>query len=117
VGNPNSGSCTVNGASVPVGTYQCFFNPSAFTIPSGSFGNFGKDALHNEAFFNMDFSLVKTIPIGERRSVQLRFEGFNVFNFQILGTPATTIGLATAGQITSVASTPRQLQLAAKFTF
>jgi Carboxypeptidase regulatory-like domain/TonB dependent receptor len=117
VGNPNSGSCTVNGASVPVGTYQCFFNPSAFTIPSGSFGNFGKDALHNEAFFNMDFSLVKTIPIGERRSFQLRFEGFNVFNFQILGTPATTIGLATAGQITSVASTPRQLQLAAKFTF
>ncbi len=117
IGNPNSGSCAVNGASVPVGTYLCFFNPSAFSSPSGSFGNFGKDVLHNEPYFNMDFSLVKTIPIGERRSFQLRFEGFNVFNFQILGTPATTIGLATAGQITSVASTPRQLQLAAKLTF
>ena len=110
VGNPSSG-CP--GASA--GTENCFFNPAAFAIPSFSFGNVGKDVLHNEPFYNMDFSLVKNVPLGETRAIQLRFEGFNVFNFQILGTPGATIGQATAGVISTIASTPRQLQIGAKF--
>lgn len=65
----------------------------------------------------MDFSLLKNIPFGEKRSLQLRFEAFNVFNFQIWGTPGTTIGVSSAGVISSIASTPRQLQLGAKVTF
>jgi len=65
----------------------------------------------------MDFSVVKSVPLGEGRSIQLRFEAFNVFNFQILGTPGTTIGQATAGVVSSVASTPRQLQIGAKISF
>jgi hypothetical protein len=112
VGNPNS-ACP--GASA--GTENCFFNPAAFAIPSFSFGNLGKDVLRNEPFYNMDFSLVKNVPLGESRAIQLRFEGFNVFNFQILGTPGTTIGQATAGVISTIASTPRQLQIGAKFMF
>jgi hypothetical protein len=116
VGNPNS-PCTINGATVPTGTEACFFNPTAFAPPSFSFGNSGRDILRDEPFYNMDFSLIKNIPLGEARALQLRFEGFNVFNFQILGTPGTTIGLATAGVVSSITSTPRQLQMAAKFTF
>jgi hypothetical protein len=65
----------------------------------------------------MDLSLVKNIPIKESIAVQLRFEGFNVFNMQIWGTPGTTIGLAYAGVISSIASTSRQLQLGAKISF
>ena len=61
--------------------------------------------------------MAKNVPLGEKRSIQLRFEGFNVLNFQILGTPGTTIGQATAGVISSIASTPRQLQMGAKITF
>jgi hypothetical protein len=116
VGDPHS-ACTIGGASVPAGNIACFFNPAAFAVPSYSFGSFGKDVLRNESFFNMDFSLVKSVPLGEKRSIQLRFEAFNVFNFQISGTPGTTIGLATAGVVSSIASTPRQLQIGAKFSF
>ena len=116
VGNPNS-ACAAGGGSVAAGTVNCFFNPAAFAAPSYSFGNFGKDALHNESFYNMDFSLAKNVPLGEKRSIQIRIEAFNVFNFQILGTPGTTIGLATAGVISSIASTPRELQMGAKITF
>ena len=116
IGNPNS-SCSIGGASVSTGSEACFYNPAAFTIPSFAFGNAGRDLLRDEPFFNLDFSLLKNIPLGEARKLQLRFEGFNVFNFQILGTPGTTIGLASAGVVSSVASTPRQLQMAAKFTF
>jgi len=112
IGNPNSACPTAS-----AGTENCFFNPAAVAIPSFSFGNLGKDVLRNEPFYNMDFSLVKNVPLGESRSIQLRFEAFNVFNFQILGTPGTTIGQATAGVISTVASTPRQLQIGAKISF
>jgi hypothetical protein len=73
VGDPMS-PCTVNGRTVPAGSQACFFNPAAFAAPIGSFGNFGRDVLRNEPFFNLDFSLLKNIPFGERRSIQLRFD-------------------------------------------
>jgi len=76
----------------------------------------------------MDFSLVKNIPFRESQSVQLRFEGFNVFNHVVWGEPGASISpsfssstgavsYGSAGVISSIASTPRELQLAAKFTF
>ncbi len=116
IGDPLS-ACTVNGAPVPSGTVGCFFNPAAFSAPVASFGNAGRHLLRNEPLYNLDASLVKNIPLGEQRSIQLRFEAFNVLNFQILGAPGTTIGVAGVGVVTSIASTPRQLQLGAKVTF
>ncbi|MGB6198474.1 MAG: carboxypeptidase-like regulatory domain-containing protein [Candidatus Acidiferrales bacterium] len=114
VANPENGNCP-NGATV--GSFQCWFNPSAFAIPDGQFGNFGVGVLRDQAFYDVDFSLVRNIPLTETKNIELRFEGFNVFNLQILGTPAATIGSGTPGLISSLASTPRELQLAAKFSF
>lgn len=116
VGDPR-GDCTINGATVKAGSQGCFFNPAAFATPVGSFGNFGRDVLRNNTFFNLDFSLLKNIPFGEHRAVQLRFESFNTLNFQILGTPGTTLNVAGAGVVQSITSTPRQLQMAAKISF
>jgi hypothetical protein len=73
--------------------------------------------LRSEPFFNLDFSLLKNIPFGERRSIQLRFESFNTLNFQILGAPGTTLFNQNAGIVQSITSTPRQLQLGAKINF
>jgi hypothetical protein len=117
IGNPNA-PCTINGATVAARGEACYLNPAAFAVPSGSFGNSGRDVFRDEPFFNMDFSLVKNIPFGESRSIQLRFESFNTFNFQILGTPNTTIFNNTGfGVIQQIASTPRELQMGAKITF
>jgi len=116
VGNPNS-ACTVGGVTYKSGSEQCFFNPAAFGTPTGSYGNAGRDILRTEPYFNMDFSLLKNFPIGESRSFQLRFESFNTFNFQILGTPGTTLGNSNFGVVQSIASTPRELQIGAKLTF
>jgi len=114
IGNPYTGTCP-NGAVV--GTAGCWFNPSAFAIPDGTFGNFGVGVLRDQAFRNVDFSLMKNFHIAESKNIQIRAEAFNVFNIQILGTPSATIGSGTPGVINSVASTPRQLQFAAKFIF
>jgi hypothetical protein len=116
IGDP-SAACTVGGQTWESGTYKCMFNPAAFAVPSGAYGNLGKMTFRNEPFYNLDLSVNKNFSLGERRTLQLRFEGFNVLNLQILGTPNVTLGQSNTGQVSGVSSTPRQLQIAAKFMF
>lgn len=104
--------------NVPAGS---LFNPGAFAIPSGAFGNVGRDTLYAPGVFNMDFSVFKNIPLGrsEARNLQLRAEGFNVFNIMNSGVPGTTIGNSSAGVVSQLASgtAPREIQFAARITF
>ena len=109
-------------------TIASWINPCAFGIPSGAFGNFGRNALRGPAVYNMDLSLFKSIPINERFKVQLRMEAFNVFNIQNRDTPAngnltlntnaTTLA-ASVGKISGLAqgTTPRQIQFGIKLSF
>jgi len=65
------------------------------------------------------YRFFKRIPIGEGRDVQLRFEGFNVFNIMNLAAPSglnisTKAGL---GAVTGIVGTPRQLQFGLRFVF
>jgi hypothetical protein len=94
-----------------------YYNPAAFEIPVNSFGNFGKNVLRSAAVYNVDFSLFKRIPIKEDVQLEFRAEAFNVFNIQNLGVPGTTIGVAGAGVVNSVALAPRQIQLGMKLLF
>jgi hypothetical protein len=52
----------------------------------------------------------------ESSLIQFRFEMFNAFNHPTFGFPASSIDVATAGQVTS-ASTARQLQFGLKVLF
>jgi hypothetical protein len=107
-------------------TIVSWFNPCAFTSPSGAFGTFPRNALRGPAVYNVDFSMFKSIPVGERFKIQLRMEAFNVFNIQSWETPsAVTINssgstiAAGVGRITSLAQgkTPRQIQFGIKLSF
>ena len=117
--NPAQGSC----GSIAVGTRgpgtagSCIFNPSVFSIPSGSFGNVGKMPYRVPSFNNLDFSVVKETPLYEGVSLELRAESFNTYNVVIAGTPGTTIGTSTAGLATTQGTTPRELQFGAKIIF
>jgi Carboxypeptidase regulatory-like domain/TonB dependent receptor len=109
-------------------TIVSWFNPCAFGIPSGAFGNFGRNALRGSSVYNVDFSMFKSVPIGERFKVQLRVEAFNVFNIQNWDTPAnanltintnaTTIA-ASVGKISNLAqgTTPRQIQFGLRLIY
>jgi len=106
-------------------TAQSWFNPCAFTSPVGTFGDFGRNALRSSHFTNLDFSLGKSIFIAEGKTLQLRFEAFNILNIQNLAAPtgnATNINLVGSnigvlGAVTSIVGNPRQLQFGARFTF
>ena len=115
-------------AADAVHTSASWFNPCAFGIPSGAFGNLGRNVFRGPTVFNTDFSLFKSFPIQEGMNLQLRFEAFNVFNIQNYDTPAqaqliinsnSTLIAANAGRITSLAqgTTPRQLQFGLRFVF
>ncbi len=104
---------------------QSWFNPCAFTSPVGTFGNFGRNSLRSSRVTNLDMSLTKSIPVAEGKTLQLRFEAFNILNIQNLAAPssnATNINLVGSnigvlGAITGIVGNPRQLQFGARFTF
>jgi len=87
--------------------------PGGFPV----FGDLGVGVLRDQFFYDVDFSLSKCFRISEQKSLQIRAEAFNVFNMQILGTPGADVTSGTLGVIHSIASTPRELQLGAKFVF
>ena len=109
-------------------TIASWINPCAFGIPSGSFGNLGRNVFRGPAVYNMDLSLFKNFQVREGWKLQLRAEAFNVFNIQNWDTPAnanltlntnaTTIAAGVA-KISNLAqgTTPRQIQFGIRFVF
>jgi hypothetical protein len=57
-------------------------NPGAFAAPQGlSFGNSGRNFLHNPSRTNFNMALLKHFkPFGEGRDLEFRAESFNIFN-------------------------------------
>lgn len=53
----------------------------------------------------------------EAMKLELRLEAQNVFNHPVFGTPDTTVGDPSFGQISYTAVGPREVQLALKFSF
>ncbi|HEV8428434.1 MAG TPA: TonB-dependent receptor [Pyrinomonadaceae bacterium] len=115
-------------AADEVRTIASWFNPCAFGIPSGSFGNLGRNVFRGKSVFSTDLSLFKSFPIRENWELQFRTELFNVFNIQNWDTPANanlTLNtnantLATGvGKITTLAAgtNPRQIQFGLRLMF
>jgi hypothetical protein len=104
-----------------------WFNPAAFAVPGlNDRGNAGKYSVRGPGVDNYDMALAKRFPIaGEKRSLQFRWEAYNVFNHtQFSGINVSprydlTTGAqvnALFGQVTST-RTPRVMQGSLRFTF
>ena len=94
-----------------------FSNPAPFTL-----GNARRtlDNVRTPQLVNTDLSAIKNNHFGPdgRLNLQLRLEAFNAFNHVQLAAPDTSVlDGSNFGRITSSANSPRQVQLAAKFTF
>ena len=97
-----------------------YLNQSCFvlapTTPNGPImGNLGRNNLWGPGLFNIDFSVLKNIPIRERANLQMRFEFFNVLNHTNFATPIgnNTLG-GSLGLLNSTQTASRQIQLGAK---
>jgi len=109
-----------NGTPCKPGT---FFNTCAFTDPPvGSFGNAGRNIVRGPGYQVWDASLLKLIPLNEKRRFEFRAEFFNLPNHTNF-TPscaycASPLDMASGsyGFITA-AKPPRQIQFALKFYY
>jgi hypothetical protein len=133
--------------TVVTGNSNQWFNPNMFhmqpmvpcpnntALTCGTLGDAARGILRGPDLRDWDFSLVKdtAVPLlGEQRSVEFRAEIFNILNHPNFGMPASAtvfngatsvLGayqqapLAGVGQITTTATTSRQIQFALKLIF
>jgi hypothetical protein len=86
--NPDTGSCVSPGQQHWV---QATGLPNASTV--------GRNTLHTGGTNNFDLNLTKSIPAGEKRRLELRWEAFNAFNHpQSIQVPPMEVFSTPAGQ-------------------
>ncbi len=84
----------------------------------GTFGNCPVGVARMPGYQNVDLTLSKRFEMGGSRGLEFRVEAFNAFNHPGFGPPARDLSVPnTFGQITSTVSSPRVIELVAKFSF
>ena len=129
VGNPFAGG---GGLPSDAANGKVFFTACADTTCSAAFaqppygraGNNGRNHFYGPNFVNFDMSVAKKMKFGERLGLEIRVEGYNIFNHPEFNNPSgTQLNFANFGIITSAlvhsdgTTSARQLQAAAKLTF
>ena len=105
-----------------------WFDPTSFTLPAaGTLGTVGRNSLLGPDFMTVDVALLKNVRLQGSTSIQLRAEVFNLTNRPNFGQPSANVFIQTpngggaanptAGRITTLAGTARQIQFAAKLIF
>ena len=64
-----------------------------------------------------DITVMKSVHLGDKRSMELRCSFYNLFNHTTFANPATAIDSSTAGQVTSTLNASRLGEFAAKIFF
>jgi hypothetical protein len=113
-----------------VGRGNSYFDPNAFApVTERRFGNTGRNILRGPGPVNLDASIFRDFPIGERLKLQFRAEAFNVSNTPWFNNPGATASSPTRGpggqilnlngftEIASAQPTERQFRFALKLMF
>jgi outer membrane receptor protein involved in Fe transport len=118
VGADQTGMPDLTGDPKGAETVEQWFNPAAFTqVPTGQFGNAGRNILRGPGWLTFDMSVQRRINFTSRVNATLRWDIFNVFDRANLGLPERNIASATAGVISTLAGDPRVMQLSVRFGF
>lgn len=99
-------------------TVDSWFDTTAFaTVPSGTFGNSGRNILRGPGLTNLDLAIHRGFPIGGSRALEFRWEIFNALNATQLGLPESNLSNNAKGTISRLAGDPRVMQFALRFVF
>ncbi len=85
----------------------------------GELGGLGSRYLEGSSFFNVDFSLIKSIRVSEHKNVEIRADFINATNTPSFAAPNGDINSVNFGRITAASGgyTPRLIVLGARFNF
>jgi hypothetical protein len=107
-GDPNDGPKTTNK----------WFDTTAFTPAAGAQGTAGRNSVRGPGIRTLDLSLFKTFDLTRAGAVELRVEGFNVFNTPMYSQPNNVVGDPNFGKITGTRlNSERQVQIAVRYLF
>ena len=99
-------------------TVEAWYNKAAFElVPSGTFGNAGRNILRGPGWATFDMSVQRRINFTDRVNATLRWDVFNLFDRANLGNPERNIASATAGVISALAGDPRVMQFSLRLGF
>lgn len=105
-------------------TVDNFLNSNPYQMPAaGTFGNLGRNTVVGPGFTQIDLSFLKSFRFSESKTLEYRFEIFNLPNHPNFDQPNTTFNTANFGKIfntfgrTIGIGTSRQIQMALKFNF
>jgi len=100
-------------------TFEQWFNTACFANPPAGVnrvGNESRNVIIGPPTTRFDATLAKNIRFSESKSLQLRWEVFNIFNHTNFTTLSLNITASNYGIVTGVRD-PRTMQLGAKFIF
>jgi hypothetical protein len=90
VGDPHAGVSTPSGVlNLSAFAAPCTWDPVGGSCVAGTqhFGNLGRNAFRGPNYANFDFSVAKTQKFGEKVTMQIRADFFNVFNHPNFSNP------------------------------
>jgi hypothetical protein len=106
----------VSSTSLPPPGARTYGGRTFVIAPQYSFGNAGRNSLVGPGYAALDAMISRRLLLPRGRQLTLRLELFNALNRRNLQLPDSFVDRPTFGQ-SLAASAPRQLQLAARFTF
>ncbi|HLJ49930.1 MAG TPA: TonB-dependent receptor [Bryobacteraceae bacterium] len=98
-------SCGASSATVPCLNASAFLN-SAVINNFTAWSPQNRNQFRGPNYFDVDMSLYKTFKLGEKVSLGVGVQAFNVFNHPNFGLPDNGLGDATFGLISSMEGTP-----------
>ncbi|MGE0444811.1 MAG: carboxypeptidase regulatory-like domain-containing protein [Vicinamibacterales bacterium] len=94
-----------------------WFDTGAFSLPAPfTFGNAPRNSVLGPGYASLDTSVARTWSIGGSRSLEFRWEVFNVLNRANFDLPNRIFGTPNFGRIFSARS-PREMQFGVKLSF
>ena len=94
-----------------------WFDTAAFAVaPQFTIGSAPRNPVRGPSYRNVDFAVMRRIPVAAGHALEVRAEVFNLLNTPPLGAPAAVLGAANFGTIIT-AGDPRVVQLALKYLF
>jgi len=98
-------------------SYVQWVDPNSFSAPAGAQGA-ERNSARGPGVNTVDLSIFKNFKIHKNAGLEVRLEGFNIFDAAQYNLPNQTLGDPQFGQIRGTRlNTERQFQLAARFSF
>lgn len=101
-----------------IGTPEQFYDRTAFAaVTTPRYGTTGRNTLRGPGAVNMDLSLFRNFPIGERFTLQFRAEAFNVSNTPHFNNPSANQAAADFMRITTALDDQRTIRFGLRLQF